>query len=348
MIANISKITAHPYNSYPEFVELRKKLSGAGQKDVFRVGASDIGSILGLNEYKDKCSFFYEACEFVPPPEFRSLDAIRGQIQESIIKEEYWRYLDPADPSSDAFLDNYLGNKTKYRDAHKGNAIYTNADYPWLFVSPDYLIEDGLGLVECKSYKAYVLDKYVEGIPRTATVQCQSQLMGTGRQYVELMAVIDATIPKMVRFDINTPLQNWIEINAKEFIDKVLEGKKIVYDPTLSEDEKALKLMLIQPEDEGYPTYSQFLKDWHKPENAKDTVDGPQELLEEVIDYLQIREEEGEVESRKLKRENSIREWFRGNDVGRFDFGSDIGSISYGKKLSVPKAILERVRKQQA
>lgn len=338
----INNITTWPYNGYKDFVELRNRLSGRGQKDVFRLGASDIATVLNLNEWADPVTFFYQSCEFSTPPEFRSLDAIRGQNLEPVIYHDYWRHLDPSSPDEESYITNFLGDKKVYRTATKANHIYTNQKYPWLFVSPDYEIDGEDGLVECKSYKGYVLDRYEAGIPRAAVVQCQTQLMATEKTFVELMTLIDATLPRLFRFDINVVMQDWIDINCREFVDKVLEGKKIVYSD-LSEEEKETALLLLSPDDQGSPTYSQFLKLHHRPENALNTIDGSQSQLDFVAELLRLKKSAAINEHDILKIENKIREWFMGEKkVGKVDFG-EIGHVSYKKNLVFSRNILKKL-----
>jgi predicted phage-related endonuclease len=338
LMTNLRNISKYPYSGHSEFLQKREELSGKGQKDLFRLGASEIGAVLGLSDWKSPTVFFYEACEFVPKPKIMTLDMHRGIIQEPIIYSEYWRFINPNDPSSDSYLQNYHGERKIYRTATKSDAIYINQDYPWLFASPDYNVDDDKGLLDCKSNKKFIADKYESGISQEYVVQGQDQLICTGRSYVDFLCVLDATEPRLFTFERNQDLIDYILSDTKKFVDLVLEGKKIVYSD-LSYEEKEIELAIIAPEDEGTLSYHKFLKDKHKPENALLEVDGSQEQLDIVVQFLTMKEQ---FEKPLLKLDNNIREMFP-SGVGTINFGEDVGKISWKEKLNVPKGILKKI-----
>jgi hypothetical protein len=337
-----TNIQRFSYSSYEEFLKIRHKLSGKGQPDVFRLGASDIGMVLGLNEFRSTIASFYEHCDYVPNRFQPTLDTHRGQIQEPVAYEFYWKYIDPANPDPEAYLANWYGPKKVYRTATKSNTIYLNEAYPHVFCSPDYEIDknehkEGNGVLEIKCPRAFVSSKYEAGISAEYVAQVQFQMFVGDFDYAEILSLEDATNPNLFFFDLIKESKERMLQTTREYQERVLAGKRIVYS-NLSDQEKEQQLMDLAPDESNDGKYSEFLKFWHRAENHKEDVPGTEEQLDIVCDYLREKEHEAAA----LKLENQIREFFSGG-VGRIDFGKDIGAISYRSKINIPKSILKNV-----
>lgn len=338
----MTKIKSFSYSSYQEFLAIREKLRGTGQRDVFRLGASDIGLVLGLNEWRSTIATFYEHCEHIPSRFQQTLDTQRGYIQEAVAYEHYWKYMDPSNPDPEAYLKNYWGDRKTYRTASKSNTIYLNEDHNWVFASPDYEIHEnsykkGRGELEIKCPRGFVANKYEVGVPAEYVAQVQFQLFVGGFDYAELLSLEDATTPNLFFFELMPENKERMLDLTHEYVKSVLAGKKIVYS-NMNGLEKEQALAELSPEETNYPKYNEFLKWHHKIENAKEEVDGTEEQLQIVCEYLREKEHEKEIE----RLECEIREFFSSN-VGRINFGKDIGAVGYRQKLSVPKSILKNV-----
>lgn len=343
-----TKIQKFPYKTHSEFLALRAELQGKGKKDLFRIGASDVPTIyrqrdglIGLNEYSSPTVFFYEKCGFFEKMQIDTLEMTRGSIQESVIYNNYWRYLDPEHPTNEAFLENFHGNKTIFRTARRGSAIFINPKYPWLAVSPDYIMsKPEQGPLELKSPSSRANEKYEAGISRAYVIQTHVQMLVLDKQYAELFAVTDATYPQLYQYHRDPEIDELILESSLDFHNRVLEGKKIMA-TRMSRDEKEQALSEYAPEDHGDPLYTRYLKDKHKPENAKLTLQGNSDQLELTIEYLQLKEAIKADNTSLLEKENKMREWFVPG-VGAIEW-PDIGKISWVEKFTVPSSILKRV-----
>jgi hypothetical protein len=334
----MTKIITFPYSSYAEFQAIREKLRGTGQRDVFRLGASDIGLILGLNEWRSTIAAFYEHCEYVPNRFEPTLDTHRGHVLEPIAYEQYWKYMDPENPDPGTYLKNFYGPKKVFRTARKSNTIYLNPEHDHVFASPDYefVNDDGLaGVLEIKFPRGFVAQKYEAGIPAEYVAQVQFQLFVGGFSVAEILVMEDATTPNLFFFELIKESKERMLETTHEYVQKVLAGKKISYS-NMSDIEKEQAIGELAPEESNHPKYSEFLKEWHKPENAKLEKDGTDEQLDIVCDYLRAKEWEGAA----VKLENQIREWFSGG-IGVINFGKHIGRISWRSKISIPRTILK-------
>ena len=340
----------HPYRNYNEFLSIRKELQGSGQRDVFRLGGSDLAKVysngdkIGLDEYTSPTVFFYACCDFYDKPILQNLEMHRGKIQEPVIYKEYWRYFDPNNPTSEAYLDNYWGEKKIYRKAQNVNHVISSDKYPWLFVSLDYKIIKSKyskgGPLELKSTSWRANQKYESGISPGYVIQNHGQMMVLGAEYGELFDVQDATTPKLYSFERNAGIEENIIGSTHDFVQRVLKGKKIVYSnmPAL---EKEQALSELAPADNGNPLYTEFMIERHKPENAKATIDGTDEMLDLAVNYLRLKEQEKDVSEKALSAENKVRELFRDTNIGTIEFPH--GQINWKVNLSVQKKILKNV-----
>lgn len=346
----MKNLTVHKFKTHNEFLALRHMMSGKGQKDVFRLGASDIASVysngeqIGMNEYVSPTRFFYESCDYVQKDPYNSLEMHRGHIQESIMQNQYWKFINPNwDPSElkSLYLDNFYGERKIYRKATKANQIVENKDYPWLFITPDYLINKNeytpTGPLELKSPSSRANDKYEAGFATMYMLQNQAQMLVLNKDYGELFQVTDATWPQLLPFTKNDQIHSNIISSTKDFVDRVLAGKKIVY----SKRKKAVKeqaLAELAPADDGHPMYTSFLKEKHRPENSKLVMEGDDDQLEIVLKYLKARKKADSLDRSKVKLENKIREYFAPG-VGHIEFPG-LGKVSWIDKFVVDKKIL--------
>jgi len=333
----MTKVQKYKYKSYEEFQAIRHHLKGTGQPDYFRLGASDIGTVLGLNEFKSTIAFFYECCDWVPSRFEPTLDTHRGHVLEHIAYERYWKYMDPSDPSPDTYLKNFYGPKKIFRRARKSNTIYVSPEYDWLFVSPDYQFTDKRrrGVLEIKFPRGFNANRYADGVSAEHVAQVQFQMYVGGFQLGELLSMDDATYPKLFTWEpIKEKKDELIEI-TRQYAINVLKGKQIVYSD-MDQFEKEQALAELAPDETNDMKYCEFLKEHHKPENAKAVVEGTEEQLQIVCDYLRLKEYEPQI----LKKENEIREFFTGG-IGQIQFPG-LGKISWQQKLSVPKSILKK------
>lgn len=334
-----------------EFLAQRDRLRGKGDPKVFRIGASEVPTIYsngektGLNEYVSPTVFFFECCDFVVKENINTPEMTRGHIQESVIYEEYWRYINPEAPTTEDWLANWHGPRHVFRAARAPMSSFINDKYPWFYNTPDYIICKNpftkRGPLEVKSPSARANEKYESGIATQYIIQNHVQMLGLGYDYGELFAVTDATYPQLYQFEMKDNIRENIIESSRKFVELVLKGKKIVYSKRGGYDYKLQKLSEIGPKDDGNPLYTDFLKEKHKPENAKATIQGDEYQLSVVADYLRAKKLLEPEKQRILALENRIREFFK-EGVGYIEW-PDIGRIGWVEKFNVPAKLLEKI-----
>lgn len=345
-------IKKYPYKTRAEFLKARRLLQGVGQRDIFRLGASEVGNIyniegsdkVGLNEYCSPTVFFYNSCELFPYSPTPTLEMIRGSIQESVIYNKYWKYFNPENPTADAFIDNYYGDQKVYRKAIKSNGIVINDKYPNLFASLDYRIVKNntslSGPLELKSLSWRVCEKYAAGIPTANVVQIHNQIMIMEDEYGELFNVLDATTPQLYQFGRSENIEQNIHRSTKDFIERVLAAKKIVYSRK-SQLRKEQEVGKLAPVDDGHSLYTEFLKERHKPENTKLIASGTPEQFKVVVEYLKLKKRLKANSKNLLQKENEIRSWYT-KGIGGFEW-PDFGQITWKEKFNCDIKLLRNI-----
>ena len=342
-------LTRHKYRSHPEFLALRQQIQGKGDPNTFRMGASEVGTTyvkdgkIGLDEWTSPTVFFYQSCDYYDKPDITNLPMLRGKIHEHVNYSEYWRYMDPADPSIDTFMHN-RENGNVIRRARKSNEIIINHKYPWLFMSPDYIItrskRSEKGPLEIKSLSSMENGKYKAGVAEKYVIQNHHQMLLGGWKYGELFDVENQTTPKLYQFEYDKEIAERIIENSHDFWLRVMKGKAIVHSG-ISQLEKDQMLAELAPPDDGNPLYTDYLKDKHNPELAKATVIGTEDQLQFVIEFLKAKEGLEEIKTSVLEKENKIREWFNGG-IGEITW-EGVGHITWFEKFNVPKKLLKMV-----
>lgn len=339
-----TKIQKFKYNSHKEFLEVRNVLSGTGTSHTWRCGASTVAAVLNQSQYKDRFQLFYEACDYWVPPVMMRPETHRGHVQEKVIYNEYWKYINPDDPSFESYIDNWHGKKQVYRKAVNEKYIYFNPKYPFLYASPDYRITpnkyNNPGPLELKSPTTRAIEKFKSGIPREYEIQVQQQMMVMVKKYGEVFMLRDSTYPELFCYEPDKILQEQIVSETHDFHQIVMQGKAIVYSDMSFED-KEQALGEIAPEPTGLEGTTEFLKERHKPENAKVTVDGTDEQFKVLLEYLLAKGKIKDLSKINLQLENEIRSWFTGL-IGVISFGPGM-DISYKSKLNIPMRILNKI-----
>lgn len=348
-------IHRHKFVNRDQFLAQRNELHGRGNPKLFRLGASDIPTIyrigdrVGLNEYVSPTVFFFDCCDFAVRENVSTPEMTRGNIQEPVIYSEYWRLFDPEHPTEEAWLANWNGPRTKFRSAMNLRSTIINDKYDWICVTPDYIINKNpytpKGPLELKSPSSRANDKYEAGIATQYIIQNHVQMLVLGFNYGELFAVTDATHPILYQLEQKDNIKEAIIESSREFVELVLKGKKIVYSKKGGYDYKLQKLSEIGPKDDGNPLFTEFLKERHKPENAKATLQGTGEQLDIVVQFLREKRDLKPTMSRILELENKIRMFFK-EGVGYIEW-PDLGRIGWVEKFNVPKDLLDKFEAAQ-
>lgn len=298
------------------------------------IGASDIGTILGMNQYKAPVQLFYEKLDMYPQKSAESLSAFMGHFMEDPIAElwEYWG------GTVQSMIDNYR-NGVKVRRCQRVNAYVQNPKYPWLFVSLDRKINKhngrGEGSLELKNISGREADKWESGIPPSHLVQVLTQIMVCEFDFGELAAKKDSFYFDVWEFELNRTICDMILERTKAFWDKVVEGRRLVTQRYEAErsfnmrlaNELSHEIEMLEPEPEGTEAYEKFLKEKFKTSMAEvGLIKGTDEDYKTAEELVKVKEKIKALDAQRLLHENVLKRKIGEGKV--LDFGN-AGRVSW-------------------
>lgn len=258
-------ITSTKGMSHTDWLKFRKR----------GLGASEIGAVMGLSEYKSSMELFYEKIGDHINVQIENMAMFAGHEQENYIAKlwEYWA------GSEQSMIANYrAGNRV--RRMQKVNGYVQNPKYPYLFVSLDRKInkytengvERGEGALELKTIAGYEADKWVSGIPPQYLIQVQTQCLVCEFEYGELAILRDGRNFDVFPFERMPNICDAIVQETTIFWEKVEEGKKILTKRFEAErnfnyravEELTHELHSIEPDPDSSIGFEAFLKEKYK------------------------------------------------------------------------------------
>lgn len=161
-------------------------------------GASEIGTILGLNDYRPVLPELLQYKDGSMEPRRNVTEAsLSGILAESSILER-WQYWDGTDLG---YLKCWQEGEVqrKYRTL---NSYVVNKKWPWLFASLDAVVEKGQysmggvkltsdSPIECKKVSYFVTKKWENKIPPSHIAQVQMQMLVTDTEWAELAVLME-------------------------------------------------------------------------------------------------------------------------------------------------------------
>lgn len=296
------------------------------------VGASEVGSILGLSPYKSSIELFYEKISTGPGFNVENIFMFMGSYHEDTIADlwEYW------EGSEETIMANYRAGR-RVRRNQRVNAYVRNPKYPWLFVSLDRKINKtptrGEGALELKTISSYESDKWAAGIPPSHVVQVQTQLIVPEFEFGELATLKDGRRFDCIPFEESKDLQSGILERTKLFWDKVEAGKKLQTQRFDAEQNFRVKdvqtidaeIARLEPPPDGSDAYLAFMKEkYHLAPPGE--IRGNSETLEWARAHKQIKAQIKDLEEKARLQQNKLIHFMGGMD--RIDMGID-GHVSW-------------------
>lgn len=231
------------------------------------IGASEVGCIMGLSQYKSSIELFYEKIGEEIGYNVENINMFMGKFQESSVAElwEYW------DGSEESMMVNYYNNN-KMRRCQRVNAYVRNPLYPWLFVSLDRKINKhdnrDEGALEVKTINGYEADKWEAGIPPSHVVQVQTQCKVCMFEYGELATLKDGRRFDVVPFEINKIITDNIIESTFEFWERVERGREVVTQRFQAQrtfnmkavEELSAEIAALEPPPDNTEAYADFIK----------------------------------------------------------------------------------------
>jgi hypothetical protein len=290
--------------SYDEWIQFRTR----------GLGASEIGTLMGVNSWKSPAELYYQKIGLIPQKVDQNIPMFMGTILEKTVAEifEYW------DGDDASMLKNYE-TQTKVRTLYEPVGYVVNPQYPHLFFSPDRLqiksknlrIRDGRinlenveAVIEIKTISGWSSKQWEGGIPPSYYLQLQTYLMGLGIDTGYLVALEDGRNLKVHKFDRDQEMIDMIGRVTADFWSCVEAGRLAL---ELGEDYEQ-----YAPPPDGTEAFSEFLnKKFANPE--ENTIVSTPEIDECILQYKVKNSEMSILDDEKREAANFIKNYMGNN-----------------------------------
>jgi predicted phage-related endonuclease len=310
------------------------------------LGASEVGAVLGLDEYMSSLELFYHKIGETAKFDFTSLQAFMGREEEPLLAK-MWQHWDG---DEQGMINNYL-NGIVVQKCQRVNAFVRNPEFPWLFVSLDRKINKtqhrGEGALELKTITSWEADKWISGIPPKWVPQLQTQILVCEFGFGELGLCQDRRHFNVLPFDPSENIRNHIIQETKQFWDRVLEARKLVNEKYLAQiqynqarvDELNHQIDALAPEPDGTLAYGQFLAERFNEPNLAERMGSLEELAVARLQLLYGEEAKAATE-KKILQENRLKAALGDHQI--LNFGQD-GKVYWTKNEAGGRTFRNRV-----
>lgn len=289
------------------------------------IGASEIGTLLGLDDYKSSLELYYEKIGDINKPRIENMAMFIGKEQEDFIAK-LWRYWDG---SEESVVNNWRAG-TPVRKCHRVLAYVRNPDFPWLFVSLDRVINKtvsrGEGSLELKTIGGFELNKWEFDIPPKYVAQVNTQMLVPRFEFGELALFEDGRHLQVFPFEPSVNICNQILTVSEDFWKRVTKAKEFVahkyigiaeYNQRLVDDCNA-EIDKLAPEPDGSLAYAEFMKEKYLTPKFNER-DGSEEELNWARSALSTKAEiDGLIRDARLY-ENRLKDAMKDHEI--LDFG---------------------------
>lgn len=310
------------------------------------IGASDVSTILGLNQYKAPIELWYERLDATIEYNLESIAAFMGLYHEDSIAD-LWQYWDG---TQNGMMANYQAGKI-IRRCRRINAIVSNPKYPWLFVNLDRIMNKtetrDEGALELKTIAGYEADKWAAGIPTGHVGQLMTQLVVTEFTHGEIATMRDGRQFDVWAFDRMDGLCHQIIERTRIFWESVQRGRELLtikYDAIRNHnhklaDECQAEIETLEPPPDGSEAYEQFLKDKFKRSLAHiGLIPGTESDFADARELQRLKAKIKELDGKCQLHENRLKR--RIGEGTTLDFGAR-GKVSWS---GTPKRLLNKVK----
>ncbi len=298
------------------------------------LGASDIGTVFGYNQWKPAIALWYEKLN-VNLARREANKFMRMGIYDEGKNADLWQYWEV---DEDRMWQNYDCCRI-VRKCRKINAYVSNPKYPHLFVSLDRIINKGEkgeeGCLELKNISSWEADKWIAGIPNSYLLQLNTQMLVTEMTYGELSVITDGVHFMVWPFEANTTIAAAIVEKTTAFWDSIVTARKyytqkfeaeLAFNMRLSNELQA-EIDRLEPPPDGTEAYEAYMKDKYKKSIAEiGLIIGTGAQYQVAVKLKGIREQIKKMEENaRLCQNELMRAIGSGNTL---DFGKD-GRVSW-------------------
>ena len=271
------------------------------------LGASEIGTLMGVNSWKSPAELYYQKIGIIPQKQIENMPMFMGTILEETVADifEYWETDEPT------MIKNFREDK-KVRHLYEPTGYIVNPSFPHLFFSPDRLVisrdirvrnstinlENVDAIAEIKTISGWSSKQWDGGIPPSYYLQLQTYMMGLGVEKGYLVVLEDGRNFKVHEFDVDEEIISSIINITEDFWERVKLGREAVANGTDYDQ--------FAPPPDGTEAYSEYLNDrFANPEDK--TIASTPEIDHHITRYLELGSEIAAMEDGKREHANMIK-----------------------------------------
>lgn len=314
-----SHLKVHHIPSHtPEWYEFRKN----------GIGGSEVGTVLGLNDYTSAVILYYEKLGLRDPRKEQNEPMFWGSQLEDEIAEK-WQYWDG---TTEGMIAHY-NNNSIVRQCRKVNGYITNPKYPHLFASVDRLMnisggfrmDEGRagealteeGILECKQLSHWAAQKWESGVPIYYLTQVQDYQMILETDYAEIAILKDGNKFECFPVPASESTQQYILNHTTDFwYNRIVPAKEAVEQfrlGNMSEQEMDTIVQKYEPEPDSTEAYKEFVSEKFKKEREEMFAEHSHVRL--IEQYVGLREAKKLIEEQYDTIGNTLRNIFRKEQV---------------------------------
>lgn len=315
-------VSRHFYKSRAEWIAKREEMA-----KFLKIGASDVGTAIGLNKYKSPIQLFYNILG-IYNSKFESLRMSLGLLEESVNKSCYEAYSSDEMEFAINVKDGVKANKVKLV-----NVIAISSEFNIIAASLDFerpknqpaLVESSMfqpGEIIPFSYpidakntneQYYKLWPKDSGFPETYKCQLHAQMIATETKYSELSVKVDSSQYHIIPCPYDEKYGLWLKQELVVFYKRLVQALPLATlllqsrEEGNEEDEALYTSMLagLEPPLIGSESEVEFLNDFYGMTTANTIKGGPKHEAM-AIAYDKAHEEEKKAKEEKLKIKSEV------------------------------------------
>lgn len=298
------------------------------------VGASEIGTILGLNKYQCALKLHHTKLGLYKPSG-KNLRMFLGNMSEDLIGDvfSYW------EKDKETTLKN-LEKGRRLRHIEKVDSFATNDKYPNLFVSLDRRFWDkdlGACAVELKNKTSQSYKEYENKTNPCELLQLATQLLVTEYKKGYLVYLIDNSDIEVMELTYEEALrmEETILNGVKEFYGNIQKSRILI---NRIEDAKSnfnmrlvetleQELYTLEPPPEHNQAYLDYMTELAKLKMNHIPIEANEEMFEVAKSLSKVRDKIKKLEEQEVSLKSKILTFLRLNDRLKLDFGK-LGYVS--------------------
>jgi putative phage-type endonuclease len=310
------------------------------------IGGSEIGTVLGINNYDTNVRLFHEKIGNIEHQKFDNERMFWGRINEDNIAR-IWSYYDG---TKDGYVENFNNGKI-VRKCRNINGYIVNPKYPWLFASVDRLInKDGgfnlitgepleqEGLLECKNMSYWVSQRWEDGIPIYHLAQIHQYMAILEIDYAEIAMLVDGGTLQVEKIQRDDELvERILEISKDFWYNRVVPAREAVkkrdlvdMEGNMHESEKwEAEIQRVEPYPDDSEAYSEFMNE--KFVKVRETIDGTMELYHLAKRDNFLRALKKAIDTQRTGIKNVFIRFLNQGGAESIDFGK-LGVVNWSER----------------